>query len=127
MTLDRRYTDHIEKASDHDLLTKLNSKMDSVCKAHKDTQDFLKDSIKTIDTRCESRLVLINQNHDKAVDKPMFKWLIGILIIVLLAGFSVAKMNSSAISKSEATIIANGKQIGENAKAIHKLIARDKE
>ena len=126
MTLDRRYTDHIAKASDHDLLTKLNSKMDSVCKTHKETQDFLKDSIKTIDTRCESRLVLINKNNDNTVDKPLLRWLVGILVLVLLTVFGVAGMNSVSISKNEATIIANGKQIGENAIALHKLIARDK-
>ena len=125
MELDRRYTDHIEQATDHDLLTKLNAKMDSVCKAHKDTQEFLKDTIKRVDIRCESRLNLINSNSKEVVGKSIFKWLIGILVFVLLTVFGVAGLNSISIAKNESSIIQNGKQIGQNAIAIDKLITRD--
>ena len=122
--LKRRYTDHISKADDHDLLTSLNAKMDSVCKAHKETQGDLKDFVKTIDTRCEGRLNLINSNNKEVVGKSIFKWLIGILVLVLLSVFTVAGMNTVSIARNESTIIQNGIQIGKNARALDKIIER---
>ena len=120
----RRYSDHVKKASDHDLLIRLHTKMDAVCAAHKETREEVKAFADRIDTRCETRLGLINRNHEHIMDKTTFKWLFGLLILALVTLYSVAVTNTISLTRNEAQIISNGIQIGLNAEALEKLIER---
>ena len=121
-TQERRYTDHIETASDHDILIKLNTKVSLVCAAIKDTNDHLKDFTDKIDIRCEDRLKLINSNNDKIVGKSMFKWLIGLVIIGMITVAGIAGTNSVFIARHDTKISHVSTQIEKNAIAISKII-----
>ena len=120
----RRYSDHIKKTSDHDLLIRLHTKMDDVCASHKETRQEVRSFADKIDTRCETRLDLINRNNEHIIDKTMFKWIFGFLILSLVTLYSVAVTNTVSLAKNESQIIQNGIQIGLNAEALEKLIER---
>jgi hypothetical protein len=119
MTHDRRYTDHITKTSDHDLLIKLHTKIDGICSAHKETRLAIKSYADRIDVRCEHRLGMINATSDNVIGKSMFRWLFGFLVLALITLYSIAGVNTVSVAKNEI-------QIGENAKALKQLIERDK-
>ena len=121
----RRYTDHILKASDHDILIEVHTKINDLCDSHKDTRKELKEFADRIDTRCETRLDLINRNHGHIIGKTMFKWLFGFLILAMLTLYSAAGFNSVSVAKNESQIAQNGIQIGLNAEALKNLIARE--
>jgi len=120
MTHDRRYTDHILKASDHDLLIKLHTKIDDICSAHKETRLEIRSYADRIDVRCEKRLGMINSTSDNVIGKSMFRWLFGFLVLALITLYSITGVNTVAVAKNEM-------QIGENAKALKQLIERDNE
>jgi len=122
----QRYTDHIEFASDHDILIKLNTKISTVCHAQVETNDHLKDFIDKIDDRCEIRLGIVNDINNKAVGKAMFTWIIGIIISVLIIIFGICGMNKVDITKYQTMMDSNVEQIGLNAIAIKKLIINKK-
>lgn len=124
--LTRRSSDHDEHATDHDLLIKLNTKMNSICELVHESHDQHKEFIDKIDNRCEGRLNIINSNNDKVLGKQMFKWLFGTIIFIIIGMFGLCGMTRIIAVKNELQITHNAVLIGANALAIELLI-KDKE
>lgn len=120
----RRYTDHVEHASDHDLLITLNTKINSICESIQSHNEQHKEFINKVDQRCEHRLSLINGNNDKVIGKSMFRWLFGTVIIVLISLFGIIGVTRINSVKNDIQISHNYDLIGKNATAIEQLITK---
>ena len=119
----RRHTDGIEPTTDHDLLIRLNTKISTICMSQADTNQHLKDFTDKLEFRCESRLKLIDKVDNKILEKSLFKWLLGIIIVVVMTVFSIAGLNKVEIAKYQTMIDSNAEQIKSNADAIKVLIS----
>ena len=119
----RRHTDGIEPTTDHDLLIRLNTKISTICMSQADTNQHLKDFTDKLEFRCESRLKLIDKVDNKILEKSLFKWLLGIIIVVVMTVFSIAGLNKVEIAKYQLMVDSNAEQIKSNADAIKILIS----
>ena len=126
----RRYGDGSDPTTDHDLLIRLNAKINVMCASLSETNQHVRDGNQNltdftdkIDIRCESRLNLIDKVDDKILDKSLFKWLVGIIVVVIMTVFSIAGINKVEIAKYQLMIDANAEQIKSNADAIKILIS----
>ena len=90
--------------NDHDLLTKLDQKMTDMCEIQKgSTANNIKahsDIMKKIDVQQEC---IMNQSH-KFVSSRLFYWLLGFIIIGLVAIGGVTADNNTKISNCETKI-----------------------
>ena len=126
----RRYGDGSEPTTDHDLLIRLNAKINVMCASLAETNQHVRDGNQNltdftdkIDIRCESRLNLIDKVDDKILEKSLFKWLLGIIIVVIMTVFSIAGLNRVKIAKYQTMVDSNAEQIRSNADAIKVLIS----
>ena len=126
----RRYGDGSEPTTDHDLLIRLNAKINIMCASLAETNQHVRDGNQNltdftdkIDVRCESRLNLIDKVDNKILEKSLFKWLLGIIIVVVMTVFSIAGLNKVEIAKYQTMIDSNVEQIKSNADAIKILIS----
>ena len=126
----RRYGDGSEPTTDHDLLIRLNAKINIMCASLAETNQHVRDGNQNltdftdkIDVRCESRLNLIDKVDNKILEKSLFKWLLGIIIVVVMTVFSIAGLNKVEIAKYQTMIDSNVEQIKSNADAIKVLIS----
>ena len=125
----RRYNDGSEPTTDHDLLIRLNAKINIMCASLAETNMHVRDGNQNltdftdkIDVRCESRLNLIDKVDDKILEKSLFKWLLGIIVVVIMTVFSIAGLNKVEIAKYQLMVDSNAEQIKANADAIKTLI-----
>ena len=126
----RRYNDGSEPTTDHDLLIRLNAKINVMCASLAETNQHVRDGNQNltdftdkIDIRCESRLNLVDKMNDKILSKSMITWLFGIIIVVIMTVFSIAGLNKVEITKYQTMIDSNAEQIKSNADAIKILIS----
>jgi len=125
----RRYGDGSEPTTDHDLLIRLNAKINIMCASLAETNQHVRDGNQNltdftdkIDIRCESRLNLIDKVDDKILEKSLFKWLFGIIVVIIMTVFSIAGLNKVEIAKYQLMVDSNAEQIKANADAIKTLI-----
>jgi len=126
----RRYNDGSEPTTDHDLLIRLNAKINVMCASLAETNQHVRDGNQNltdftdkIDIRCESRLNLVDKMNDKILSKSMITWLFGIIIVVIMTVFSIAGLNKVEITKYQTMIDSNAEQIKSNADTIKILIS----
>ena len=126
----RRYGDGSDPTTDHDLLIRLNAKINVMCASLAETNQHVRDGNQNltdftdkIDVRCESRLNLVDKMNDKILSKSMITWLFGIIIVVIMTVFSIAGLNKVEIAKYQTMIDSNAEQIKSNADAIKILIS----
>lgn len=89
----RRYTDHTEKASDHDLLIKLNTKIDLLCKAVYENGKALKAHVETTKKVCDHRIEVCTDRADKKVDSGTFWTFVTIVVLVFTVVFAMSSSN----------------------------------
>jgi hypothetical protein len=119
--LTRRYSDHIEPASDHDLLIKINTKISFICKELKETKDTLKDHIGVMRETLEHRREICDTKLKSKVETSMFWRLIGILVVVLGVLFATTMTNSVAVSNNTTVIKYNSAQLLKNIEILKKV------
>jgi len=122
--LKRRYTDHLEKMPDHDILIGLSTKMDTVCVAHAETREMLQDYIKRSDDRCDRRIGIVYKKVDEKVGRPTYLKILGISVGVIAILFASVSLNWKTCTKNELQISSNAAHIEKNLKAIDKMISR---
>jgi len=123
-----------EPTTDHDLLIRLNAKINTLCASLSETNQHVRDGNQNltdftdrIDVRCESRLNLIDKVNNNSLGKSMFMWLLGIIVIIVMTIFSIAGLNKVEIAKYQLMIDSNTTHIKANADAIKTLITSRQE
>ncbi|MBC8179983.1 hypothetical protein H8E88_02555 [candidate division KSB1 bacterium] len=119
--LTRRYTDHLEQTSDHDLLIKLHTKMDGVCKTLKEKNDSINHTIETLNTNCLHRREVCDAAMEKKLPNSTFWKLVTILVVVLGVLFTTAITNRVDVTKNTSVIIQNTKQLDKNTIALDRV------
>ena len=112
--LKRRYTDHLEQSSDHDLLIRLHTKMDSVCKTLKEKNDSINHTIEILNKNCLHQREVCDTVLEKKLPGATFWRLVGILIVVLSVLFTTAITNRVDVTKNTSVILQNTKQLDKN-------------
>ena len=112
--LKRRYTDHLDKSSDHDLLIRLHTKMDSVCKTLKEKNDSINHTIEILNKNCLHRREVCDKVLDEKLPGATFWKMVIILTIVLGALFTTAITNRVDVTKNTSVILQNTKQLDKN-------------
>lgn len=107
----KRYTDHLDRASDHDLLIKLNTKMDSVCRALTEKTTSIDHSFEMLNKSCAIRKTTCEAAIDKKVPGTTFWTLVIILTGVLGVLFTTAITNRVDITSNYANLLQAAKQI----------------
>ena len=103
--LKRRYTDHLEQSSDHDLLIRLHTKMDSVCKTLKEKNDSINHTIEILNKNCLHQREVCDTVLEKKLPGATFWRLVGILIVVLSVLFTTAITNRVDVTKNTSVIL----------------------
>jgi hypothetical protein len=119
--LERRYTDHIKSASDHDLLIKINTKVSFICKELAETKETLKDHIETISDTCTRRKELCEATLDKKVLGSVFWKLVTILVVVFGVLFTTSITNRVDVSRNTTVIKYNSAQLIENIEVLKRM------
>ena len=114
--LNKRYTDHLEKTSDHDLLIKLNTKMDSVCVALKDKPTSIDHAFEMLNASCAARKTACDKTLDSKITGTTFWKLVAILTVILGIMFTATTKNTIDIAKNIITIMHNQETIHEKHK-----------
>lgn len=128
----RRITDKLKGSSDHDLLIRHSVKIDNVCKSviglgnkfdkFSDKVDKFSDKV---DKRCERRQVEIYDKIDVGsedkMDRDTFKWLMGFMILIIMAIVSAIGYNQVKIKVHESVYKFNIEQIRNNQESIKEL------
>jgi hypothetical protein len=124
--LKRRYTDHLTKASDHDILIELSTKMTAVCLAHTVTQKDLKDFMKRSEDKCDERIGGVYTKIDDKTSKQSSFKIIGIAVGLFVILFGAMGINRVFTTSNAVLIANNAKHIERNAKAINALAGQHK-
>ena len=104
MTEQRRYTDHIERTSDHDLLIKLHTKIDSICSNLTANTKAIKDLSDKIDIRCDRRNEVCAKAAERKLDSPTF-WKLVVSLTIIIGSLSSAVGINLVTSTENKTLI----------------------
>ena len=104
--LKRRYSDHLKKTSEHDLLIKLHLKFDSMCSMQKDLKADLKEYKEKIDTRCESRSDHCGKMFEARIPSSTFWKVFSVIVLVLIAIGGTVSYNSITSAKNTVLIMS---------------------
>ena len=96
----KRYTDHLDRASDHDLLIKLNTKMDSVCRALTEKTTSIDHAFEMLNKSCAVRKTTCDKVLDSKLAGTTFWKLVAILTVVLGVMFTATTKNTIDVAKN---------------------------
>ena len=109
----RRFDDHLTKTPDHDLLIKLHTKMDSVCKAITRSNEELRSHTEGINAQLFHRTEVCTAKFDKKLDSGTFWRLVAILVIIFGTIFTGIGLNKMLLTEHSQDIKNNVVHIGE--------------
>jgi hypothetical protein len=121
----RRMSDKLEKNSDHDLLIRHSVKIDSMFNLVTDLGNKFDQFAGRVDKRCERRqteiYTKIEDSSGDNMDRDTFKWLMGFVILIIMAMVSAIGYNQVKIRSQESAYEFSIDQIKKNQKSIEKL------
>jgi len=100
----RRYTDHLKHISEHDMLIRLNTKMDAMCKKADVNKADLDTYMAKMDARCEHRMELCSQSFESKLSFTTYWKILTIIVLVLFAFGGTIAYNSKMIVTNSAAI-----------------------
>ena len=106
MTEKRRYTNHIEPSSEHDLLLTLHTKFNHMYKMQETNADKLTAFIEKIDIRCENRSANCSKAFESKISSNTFWKVFGVIVIVLIGVCGTITFNSVNSAKNTVLIMA---------------------
>jgi hypothetical protein len=96
----RRYADQIDKASDHDLLIKAVTHLESIC----NKQDSAGGAVKELSGKMDNRSIEVDKKLDKKLDSLTF-WRLVIVLTVIVSGLcATVAINSKTIVENKTNI-----------------------
>jgi len=126
----RRYTDHVKQTDDHDLLIRVHTKLDHICKNQTTNTKAIKDLTDKIDAKCEHRMETCDTRFDKRITSTTFWKFVGIVIFVFAVAFGISTTNLISLTKHRYWIETNVMNIGRDVNNLEKTesdIMMDKE
>jgi len=116
--LQRRYSDHVEHTSDHDLLIKVNTKVTTICSTIADTNSTLREYIEKMDRKCGERTDHCVDKFDKKLDSNTFWRLVAILVLLFSASFAGFGANRLILARHTEKIAINAEHIDLRLKKV---------
>ena len=104
---DRRYSDHVKHASDHDIIIGYGRDIQSLCKITDKIDKKLDSMAERDDDRCNLRVAAIHDKIDRRVTSATFWKLFGVIMLCLMTLYGTVGLTVRNTEKNKGQIAIN--------------------